>query len=213
MSLPYLGLLSLERQKIFELLKKFSPAFALAGGTAMMLQLGHRLSFDFDCFSQEELPFYLLPKIKRVFGTPLMVVLKTSEMLIVKTKNNVDVSFMWYPYKPLRPALKTGSLDIFHLDDLVTNKAYTVGRRNTWRDYVDLFYVLYKNIYTLEKIISLAERKFKGEFNPKLFLGQLTYYKDLEIVPIQFIKTQFSSSQIQLFLERQVEQYLKKYFF
>lgn len=207
---PYMDRLNPERQQVFNLLKKFSPQFVLAGGTALMLQLGHRLSFDFDCFCEQDLPPNLLAKIKRAFGANISLQIKTGEMLSVKVLQNIEVSFVWHPYKPIRPPLKTGSINLFHLDDLVANKAYTVGRRNTWRDYVDLFWVLHQKIYSLGKIISLAEEKFKGEFNAKLFLGQLTYFEDIEIIPIKFVKAQFSPSQIQSFLEKEVEGYLKK---
>lgn len=205
----YIKLLSPERQQAFEILKKFRDQFVLAGGTAMMLQLGHRLSFDFDCFSEKELPANLLVKIKRVFGASVLIKVKTEEMIILKTSSGVDISFVWHPYKPLRPARETGTISLFHLDDLVANKAYTVGRRNTWRDYIDLFYVMYKKLYSVEKIIRLAEKKFGGEFNTKLFLGQLTYFKDLEIVPINFVKTEYSPSQIQSFLGKITDEYLK----
>lgn len=56
MLLPYLDILDPERQKVFKLLKHFSRTFVLAGGTAIMLQIGHRLSYDFDCFSEKPLP-------------------------------------------------------------------------------------------------------------------------------------------------------------
>lgn len=205
---PYMDLLDPERQQVFNLLKKISPRFVLAGGTALMLQLGHRFSFDFDCFSEQDLPPNLLAKIKKAFGRNIYLQLKTTEMISVKVLQDIEVSFVWHPYKPIRPPVKTGSIDLFHPDDLIANKAYTLGRRNAWRDYADLFYTLCQEIYSLEKIISLAEEKFKGEFNAKLFLGQLTYFKDIEIVPIKFVKTQFTSSQIKSFLEKEVEKYL-----
>ena len=55
-----------ERQKIFEKLKYF-PEFYLVGGTALALQMGHRISVDFDLFSAKEIPASLLGKVKKVF--------------------------------------------------------------------------------------------------------------------------------------------------
>lgn len=40
----YLDQLSPERQAVFKKLKHFADRFTLAGGTAIMLQIGHRLS-------------------------------------------------------------------------------------------------------------------------------------------------------------------------
>ena len=41
--------------------------FYLVGGTALALQIGHRLSVDFDLFSFQELPANILARIKRIF--------------------------------------------------------------------------------------------------------------------------------------------------
>lgn len=209
MSHLYTDLLGKERQKIFKLLKHFSKDFVLAGGTAMMLQLNHRISYDFDCFTNKEISSYLLPKIKKIFSVNINIELKTSEMILIKTKEKVDVSFVWHPYPFLQHPVRTESLSIFHLDDLIANKAYTVGRHNTWRDYVDIFYVLNAKIYSLSDIISLAKKKFEGEFNEKLFLGQLTYFKDIRILPIDFVHKSHTPKEIQSFLEMKVEEYIK----
>lgn len=99
---------------------------------------------------------------------------------------------------------------LIKLDDLAANKAYTIGRRGKWRDYVDLFFFLKKNIYSLDTLISLAEKKFQGEFNSKLFLKQLVYFNDLDMLPISFIHDSFSEKEIKAFLEKSVRDYLKK---
>ena len=41
--------------------------YYLDGGTGLALQIGHRISVDFDFFSNKEIPKNLLAKIKRVF--------------------------------------------------------------------------------------------------------------------------------------------------
>lgn len=210
MSLQYLDLLDQERQKVFLRLRNFNRDYILAGGTAIMLQMGHRLSYDFDCFTQKELSPYIVVKAKKVFGADLTVQLKTTEIVTIKTGEGIEITFVWHPFPILQKSVKTEGISLFHLDDLMANKAYTVGRRNTWRDYVDLFFVLHQKLYSLDKIIELAGKKFKGEFNEKLFLGQLTYFKDIKIVSTNFIKHSFTSSYIQSFLEKQVEEYLKK---
>lgn len=204
----YLDKLSPERQAVFRELKRFSGDFTLAGGTAIMLQIGHRLSFDFDCFSEKELPKTILRKAKDIFGTSIIPRILTPEQLTFKSKEDVEITFVYHPYKPLKKPIQTTSLALYHLDDLAANKAYTIGRRGVWRDYVDLFFFLKWKLYTIEKIITLANRKFEGEFNEKLFLEQLTYFNDLAIVPTIFLKESYTDSQIKSFLEKQVEKYL-----
>ena len=149
MSLPYLDQLSPERQEVFKKLKRFSNDFVLAGGTAIMLQIGHRLSFDFDCFTTKEFQPTVIRKAKEVFGKIMLPRVRTEEQLTFTTQQGVEVTFVYHPYKPLRTPIPTSSIALFHLDDLVANKANVLGRRSIWRDYVDLFFFLKWNLCTL----------------------------------------------------------------
>lgn len=206
----YMDQLDPERRQVFLKLKAFSQEFVLGGGTAIMLQIGHRQSLDFDCFSEKELPRKILTEAKKIFGKNLFLQVATSEIVTIRTDKGVEISFVWHPFKLIRKTLKTDSISIFHLDDLVANKAYTIGRRGAWRDYIDLFFFLRWKKYSLKKTIKLAEKKFAGEFNEKLFLGQLTYFDDLEIFPTVFLKESYTPNQIKFFLGERVREYLKK---
>lgn len=199
-----------ERQRVFQQLKVFSKEFVLAGGTAIMLQIGRRMSYDFDCFCEEwELPLNIMIKARQIFNSKITVKLQTAEMISFTTETGIDVSFVSHPFKILRPVIKTDTISLFHLDDLVGNKAYTIGRRNTWRDYVDIFIFLKSKIYSLKKIIELADKKFGGEFNEKLFLGQLTYFQDLDLVHVDYLEQSFSDQEIKSYLEKEVKAYVK----
>ncbi|EKE14983.1 MAG: hypothetical protein ACD_12C00207G0001 [uncultured bacterium] len=199
-----------ERQLVFQKLKSFSKKFVLAGGTAIMLQIGRRLSYDFDCFCEEwELPLNIMTKARQVFGSKIIVKLQTPEMISFTTETGIEVSFVSHPFKILQSVIRTDTISLFHLDDLAANKAYTIGRRNTWRDYVDIFIFMKSKIYSLKKIIELADKKFKGEFNEKLFLGQLTYFKDLDAVHVEYLNQSYSEQEIKQYLENEVSSYVK----
>ena len=213
MSPPYMDQLDLVRQRVFKQLKAFKERFALAGGTAIMLHIGHRLSYDFDCFSEKELPQDLLRTIRMVFGPKITPLVDTGDILTVKTADGVELTFVFHPYKPLQKTIPTDSIPLFHLDDLAANKAYTIGRRGAWRDYVDLFFLLQSKRYSLLQVIDLAKKKFAGEFNEKLLLEQLTYFDDVTIVDTVFLKESYTISQIQSYLENQVEVYIKNQLF
>ncbi|MGH7037058.1 MAG: nucleotidyl transferase AbiEii/AbiGii toxin family protein [Stellaceae bacterium] len=51
---------------LFGFLGRF-PGFYLAGGTALALQLGHRISVDCDLFSDLNIDKALLSRVRRVF--------------------------------------------------------------------------------------------------------------------------------------------------
>lgn len=187
-----------------------SDRFILAGETALMLQIGHRLSYDFDCFSKKELPKNLLKKIRRIFGLVATPVVNNSELCLAKLGNGIELHFVYHSFKDLQKPIRTDYLSLANKDYLATNKAYTIGRRGTWRDYVDLFFLLKWKKYTIEELTNLAEQKFQAEFNPKLFLEQLVYFKDLDITDTVFLQEPYTAKEIQLFLSDQVDYFVKK---
>jgi len=210
MSLPYLDRLDSERLAVFDKLKNFTDHFVLAGGTAIMLQIGHRKSVDFDCFTiGEKLPQNLPRKMKKVFGVSTLPYVNTSELCLFTVGKGTYIHFVAYPYPHLKTPLQTQSISLVSLTDLAANKAYTIGRRGAWRDYVDLFFLLKWHYFTLEEIITLAENKFAGEFHDKLFLEQLTYFDDIEILPTAFLKESYTDNQIKSYFSDEVAAYLK----
>ena len=207
---PYLGQLDKERHEVFKQLEHFSSHFVLAGGTAIMLQIGHRKSYDFDCFSEKPIPKNTDKMAYDIFGRNITIRYQVRDQITLVTPTNVEITYVCHPYKPLRKIIQTESIPLFHLDDLAANKAMTIGKRGTWRDYVDLFFLLRKKLYSISTLIDLAEKKFAGMFSEKLFLGQLTYFGDLDIATIVFIKESYKEKEIKAFLEKQVEEYIQK---
>lgn len=209
MSHLFLDQFDKERQAVFPKLAALAPPFTLAGGTAIMLQIGHRKSYDFDCFCVEPLTISMRKKLLKLFGARTTIRYDTPEIFSVITPELVEVTLVSYPYPSLRPTIQTPSISLLHMDDLVANKAHTLGRRNTWRDYVDLFFVLKWNLYTIQSIITLAEQKYSNEFNARLFVGQLTYFEDIQVVDTIFLKESYTPNEIKNYLQETVRTYLQ----
>lgn len=208
MSKIYLELLDKKRREVFRRLSQFKKQGYLAGGTALALQINHRKSVDFDIFVGKAVDNTLRLKIERIFGKQDFYV-DTADQISFKLSGNIGVTFVWYYYKSLFPLIQTPSLALASVFDIVADKAHTIGRRAVWRDYVDFFFLLKEKIITLDKVIRLAEKKFGGEFNEALFLQQLTYYGDLKVSPIEFVRMHYTETQIKSFLEKEVRDYLK----
>ncbi len=66
-------------------------------------------------------------------------------------------------------------------------KAYTLGRRRSFKDYVDLYVIFLEKIISLGLVISDAKQKYKDAFNDRLFLEQLLYTDDIEDEEILWI--------------------------
>jgi predicted nucleotidyltransferase component of viral defense system len=201
---PHFDILDSRQQGVFKELKSFKKEAVLAGGTALALQIQHRYSFDFDLFFERELSQKDIAKLRRLLKIK-KIGLKTKKQINLIIDDDLLINLVFYPFKPLFKKLPTFSLPILSLKDIALDKAYAIGRRAVWRDYVDLFFLLKSNYVSLKQIMSGAAKKFGPEFNERLFLEQLTYFKDVEIVKISFFKEKFSSSEIKNFLIDEVK--------
>ena len=201
-------LLDPERKKTFLQLQFLgSLGGVLGGGTAIMLQIGHRLSFDFDVFFGKK----VLKRAFKIANQRLNIKEKRVDQpnqITFVTKEGIQVTFLYYEFLPLYPMIKSTSLPLFNLKDLAADKAYTLGRRSIWRDYVDIFFLLKDKRVNLGEILEVAPKKFKAEFAPKLFLEQLTYYQDIKDFKIEFIGKEYSPKEVQEFLKKEVRQYI-----
>lgn len=203
------GVLDDARKTVFPKLTAFRQFGYLAGGTALALQLNHRRSYDFDVFINREIDAGFRRKVREVFGKNNYWYVDNSDQISFNTAEKVGVTFYWYQFKTIFPLVETDAIFLADLRDVSADKAHTIGRRAMWRDYVDCYFFLKKG-GNLEQIISFAKKKFSGEFNAALFLEQLVYFKDLEIVPIQYLEESPTEKIIKNFLEEKVREYLKK---
>src|SRR3989344_1611864 len=153
---------------LFPALKQFSD-FYLAGGTALALQLGHRISVDFDLFGGVDIEKDLLRKVKRVFPDSVSVPLINNPDELSVLVDGVKLTFLKYPFPVLNDYVDLAGLKTLGILELAATKAYTIGRRGSLKDYIDLYFVLAKQYGSLEQVIELAGKKFNGEFNARLF--------------------------------------------
>jgi len=153
--------------------------FYLSGGTALALQLGHRISVDLDFFSDEPIKKTLLYTIEDNLHTITTVLFKTTNELTVKAKG-VKITCLYYPFHLMRDKQKTAIVPLASIRDIASMKAHTLGRRQTIKDYVDLYCILSKEIISLNEIIVDAKEKYGDAFNGRLFLEQLLYTDDLD---------------------------------
>lgn len=203
----HLDILPADARKLFGRLKRFVPRGVLGGGSAIALQIGHRVSYDLDVFINTYVPRGLLRRAQELFGSAKPLIDSREELTCAVDGTKLTV--LSYPYRPLHPAVTTTSIPLFDLRDLASSKTYTIGRRGAWRDYVDLF-VLLRSGLKLRRIIAETQKRFGPSFSPKLFLQQLTFYEDIHDVSIEWRGVKFSRRIIQSFLQRQVRQYLRE---
>ncbi len=199
----HLEALTSDTRALWPRLKAF-PEYVLAGGTALALQIGHRISADFDFFSRHEIPAALLAAVERAFGpAAVTILLNTPEQLTVLVKG-VKVTFVTYRFPALDLPIEFEGIRLLSIRDIAAAKAYVLGRRATLKDYADLYFIISEKHCSLGEIIRLAGETYGDAFDPRLFLEQLVYLKDVSAEPMQFLKPAVSKAAIETFFEREV---------
>lgn len=201
----HLEVIKSEARPVFEKLDHFGLQFYLAGGTALALQIGHRISVDFDLFSSENLSNNLRDQLEKVYShSPIKPLAVQSDQITVSI-NDVQLTFLNYPYPPILPLVEFEPIRLLSIFEIAATKAYSLGRRATFKDYVDLYFIVKNNYHELSKIIDLAEQKYKTSFNRKLFLEQLVYLKDVDEIEINFLCPSITKKEVEEFFKDQIE--------
>ena len=168
----------LSKQKtLLPLVKVFSDKFCLIGGTAVALQLGHRTSVDFDLLTTSDLKTSdIRNQIGKSYQIETVLIDETNEFTVIIS--GVKFTFLKYPFD-IHPDVDFK--DIIKMPSLLSlgaMKAYTLGRRAKWKDYVDLYFII--NHFPLKDLVNQANKIFGNEFNEKLIREQLAYFEDID---------------------------------
>lgn len=183
-------ILSPEQYALLNIVKLFSGGFGLVGGTAIALHLGHRESIDYDLFTFDEFTNQKIRrKILRV--AKIDTVLRDETGQFTFAINGVRFTFFQFPYKI---NFSESLDDIVKIPDILTlaaMKAFALGRRAKWKDYVDLYFIL-KAHHTVSEITAKGVEIFGNEFNEKIFRVQLAYFEDIDYSEQIIYKNGFS---------------------
>lgn len=181
--------------------------FYLVGGTALALQIGHRLSVDFDMFSSTPLQPNLLRQVKRVFSdSSIQVTYRVPDQLNLLI-DNIQTTFFYYEYPVVNPFVEYKGVPLVDVQEVAAMKAFAVGKRLAYKDYVDWYFMLQEGHTSLGEVILLCEKKFGNDFNDRLFLGQLVSMEDIPTQKIDFLRDPVERKTIEIFLREAVKNF------
>lgn len=190
-------------KKLFPELQKFA-GFYLAGGTGLAMQITHRVSVDFDLFCQENIPDDLLEKVEIIFsGSEVRVSVNNSDELTIFV-DDVKITFLHYPFSIYSQYIEMAGVKIISPKNIAFTKAYSIGRRGSYKDYVDLYFLLKGGYVQLKDIVSECPKIFGGSFSDRLFLEQLVYMDDIDEIDIKFLKTKVTKKDLEKFFVNEV---------
>lgn len=177
MSKLHSEILTKEQMNLLPLVESFSKDFGLVGGTAVALLIGHRRSIDFDLFTDKE--FQNLKIRKRILKfKKIDKVIMDEDGQYTLIINKVRFTFFHYPFKINFSEKFDNIIKSPDLLTLAAMKAFALGRRAKWKDYVDLYFII--QAYDISQIVKRAKLIFGSEFNEKMFRAQLAYFKDID---------------------------------
>ena len=151
----------------------------LAGGTALAIYLGHRLSVDLGWFVPAlEDPLALAARIRDAGLS--MEVRNIAKGTLEGTVGGVRVSFMEYRYPMLKKTTrwKEKGVALASLDDLAAMKLSAVAQRGSRKDFIDI-YALGTKHRPLPGLLGCYSRKF-GIAEPSHVLYGLAWFEDAE---------------------------------
>lgn len=175
-----------------ELLKELSSLpevkdFALAGGTSLALQIGHRVSVDLDFFSLKDFnEIFLLQKLREKYSS-INILLQNKNSLNIFI-NTIRTDFISHKYSLCKPVFTEEEISLYSMEDIAAMKLSAVASRGSKKDFIDIYFIL--NYFTLDEMLAFMHLKYP-ELNQMQVLMSLTYFDDAEnsLEPIMLIET------------------------
>lgn len=181
--------------------------FYLAGGTALALQLGHRLSEDLDFFTAQS--FSSSEIISQFRGEEIKLVSEASNTIYLLFGNQ-KISFFYYPYPPLYSFVFYKTCPVANYLDIAAMKLIAISQRGAKKDFVDLYFLITQKNLSLPFLFTVLEKKYPVKYSKFHILRSLAYFEDAEPEPMPLVKKAAGFSPLTEKEWEQIKAYLLK---
>lgn len=190
-------------------LEKIAPtttSFYLAGGTALALQFGHRVSIDLDFFSKNTFSVSLL--IEQLNNLGNLKIEDQGEDTFNGSLDGVKISFFYYPYPLLFPTKEYSHVSLADERDIAAMKVQAISGRGNKKDFIDLFILLKK--YSIQELLDFFHKKYeKFNYNQLHILKSLSYFYDADTNPEPVYIHPISWIEVKKFIKNVINEYIK----
>jgi len=174
--------------------------FYLAGGTALALWWGHRVSLDLDFFCNEHFNEDAL--LQRAQSLPGFALVQKAPFTVHATIAETKVSFLGYAYPMLFETATFAGVAVADPRDIACMKVSAIASRGAKRDFVDLYFAA--RHYGLKEILRQFDRKYAQTRLSRLhILKSLTYFSDAEKEPMPHLLETTSWDKVKQFFEQE----------
>jgi predicted nucleotidyltransferase component of viral defense system len=153
--------------------------FYLAGGTALSLQLGHRLSVDLDFFSPTEDIPTIRPALEKSLAPFHPTLADSAWGNLVYLVRDVRIGFYGYGYELVAPLVESENAHLASIEDIALMKLDALLARAARKDFYDLYFICQK--VSLRQILNLAPQKYPStrDFETQT-VKRLIYFENAE---------------------------------
>lgn len=176
--------------------------YYLAGGTALALQIGHRISTDLDWFSTD----HLLESAERddfreaLAASGDFAVMGEQDGQLFTRLLGADVSFIHQTHRLLDETVDLDGLPLATPTDIGLMKLAAINSRGTRRDFVDVYCL--RDITPLTRLIELAEIKYADRASfLDITARALAYFEEAEQQPMPQMLTRVKWSDVRRYCE------------
>lgn len=196
-----------------ELLKKLEgepllSGFALAGGTALTLYLGHRKSIDLDLFTTE--PFDTM-EVQNLLGSQFGFQTDFMTQNTLKGEiNGMKIDCITHAYNQLQPTLSEEGIRLYDMSDIAAMKLSAIADNGTrLKDFIDIAYLSTR--FSLAEMLIFYCQKYplSNAIRP---LKAITYFADIDFdESIMMLTNRFTWESIERRLNEMVAHPEKKF--
>jgi hypothetical protein len=188
------------------MLTKYSAT--LAGGTALALHMGHRISVDLDFFTHVDFRVESIISDIRKTNYPFRIISEGEGYLIADVEG-IKVSIFKYDYPFLEKPVIFEGTRIAGVLDTASMKVIAISQGGTKRDFIDLYFILQD--IPFHNVANHMVRRFgKERVNPIHIGKSLVYFSDAESNPEpQYMKGKdISWDKVKKFFRYHVKQFV-----
>lgn len=179
--------------------------FYLAGGTALALQLGHRISIDLDFFSGSEFKSNIIHALPTPYET---ISIFDNSIEVIKDETKVFFFYFGFPLK--YETLEFNGLRIANMIDIGLMKLLALQGRTTKKDIIDLYFID-QEVLPLEELLELFEITYpKDSFNSYQSLKKLINPTELDQQPLPRMFRDFDWDQALELVQDKVASHIKR---
>jgi len=154
--------------------------FALCGGTALALQLGHRVSIDADFICKEKIDSdYLLKKINETFPNAKDIFTGTYGVFL--KQENIKLDFLSWNIANQFPIKTINEIRLLDVREIAAMKLFAILQRGEKKDYIDIAILLQQ--FELVDLISFYKLRY-NDGDGALVIRFLSSYSDIENQPM-----------------------------